>query len=431
MTGSGPGEIAHATTMPAGAILAAVTPPLLDAEPACPEAGPRPTDAPPSRRLRAVRRPFGTIDRRTWDALAARNPWATPFARWAVHRAWWDAYGANAHDETLVLLEADPPRGTPDDPSETLLAIAPLMHRHEIEPGDAARRTAIRHGSEAVLTPVPPTATAIFMGASYHADYATLLAAPDDLAAVTEAVVDYLAGEGRQDVPWDVVDLRRLRCTDPATDALALAFGRREISEGWTLTLEREDVCPVVELPAAGGVDALLAELDKKDRHEIRRKLRRAEAVGPVRLVDAADPLAELDAFVDLHQRRWGADGLFPPTEGGRQSRRFIERLFELAWPEGFVCLSFLDVDGRRVGAAITLDDGVTVYYYNAGIDPDAAALSPGVLLTERLIRRAIDLGRRRFDFLRGNEPYKYAWGAVDEPIARILVRRTGQAAYA
>ncbi len=401
-----------------------MTHPALDAEPACPEVGSAPADAPSPRRLRALRRPFGTIERRTWDALAARNPWATPFARWAVHRAWWDAYGANAHDETLVLVEADRPAVAGDAAPAEPVAIAPLMHRHELEPGDAVRRTAIRHGAEAALTPVPPTAKAVFMGASYHADYATLLAAPEDLPAVAEAVVDYLASE-RHEVPWDVVDLRRLRCADPATDVLALAFGRREIIEGWTLTLEREDVCPVVELPEAGGFEALLARLDKKDRHEIRRKVRRAEAVGPVRLADAADPLAELDAFVDLHQRRWGADGLFPPTEGGRQSRRFLERLFELAWPEGFLCLSFLEVGGRRIGAGITLDDGTTIYYYNAGIDPDAGALSPGVLLAERLIRRAIELGRRRFDFLRGNEPYKYAWGAVDEPIARLLVRRT------
>ncbi len=404
-----------------------MTSPTLDAEPACPEAAAR-TDVPSARRLQVVRRPFGTLDPRTWDSLASRNPWATPFARWAVHRAWWDAYGTNAHDETLLVVEAE----AVADSSAAPIAIVPLMHRHEVEPDDAARRTVLRHGSPVSLTPVSPSAKAIFMGASYHADYATLLAAPEDLPAVAEAVADYLAGTSAtviDRIPWDVVDLRRLRCADPATDALALAFGRREVAEGWTVTVEREDVCPVVELPTSGGFEALLAGLEKKDRHELRRKVRRAEGVGQVRLVDAADPLAELDTFVDLHQRRWGAEGLFPPTEGGRQSRRFLERLFELAWLEGWVCLSFLEIGGRRIGAGITLDDGTTVYYYNAGFDPEASALSPGVLLAERLIRRAIELGRRRFDFLRGNEAYKYSWGAVDEPIARLLVRRPAGAA--
>ena len=52
------------------------------------------------------------------------------------------------------------------------------MHRHVIEPTDAVTHTSIRHGDEPHLTAVPPTACAIYFGASYHADYATLLAAP-------------------------------------------------------------------------------------------------------------------------------------------------------------------------------------------------------------------------------------------------------------
>ena len=65
-------------------------------------------------------------------------------------------------------------------------------------------------------------------------------------------------------------------------------------------------------------MDDYLATLGKKERHEIRRKVRRAEAVGEVRLDDSADPLADLEAFIDLHQKRWGADGLFPDDAGRR-----------------------------------------------------------------------------------------------------------------
>ena len=60
----------------------------------------------------------------------------------------------------------------------------------------------------------------MFFGASYHADYATLLAAPGDLPAVAEAAADYLAhgGDPGHPRPWDAVDLRRLRCGDPSAD---------------------------------------------------------------------------------------------------------------------------------------------------------------------------------------------------------------------
>ncbi len=394
----------------------------LDAEPACP--GPIATPdgqahvaigSTPS--LRIERRSLAEIEPATWDALAARNPWSSPFSGWAFQRAWWDAYGANAHEETLVLYQTDAPMGA--EP----LAIVPLMHRHEVEPEDALTHTRMRHGADIELTPVPPTATAVLMGASYHADYATILAAPADLPSVAEALAGYLALPSERR-PWDVVDLRRLRCGDPTADALAAAFGPREIAEGWTLNVEREDVSPVLTFPAGIDMDGYLATLGKKTRHEIRRKVRRAEAVGEIRLDESPDPLADLEIFITLHQKKWGADGLFPDTPGGAQSRVLFRRLFELHGPDGPLRLTFLSIGGRRIAAGIHFETSDTYLYYNAGVDPDARDLSPGVLMINALIARALAAGVRRLDFLRGDEPYKYDWGGVDEPIQRVLVRR-------
>ena len=404
-----------------------MTTPALSAEPVCPGAvsgSQRTATASTSildRPLAAFRRPFDSIPAATWDALAARNPNATPFSSWAFQRAWWDAYGANAHDETLVILPVDA-AGAAIAGAEPV-GIMPLMHRHEVEPTDAADHTRMRSSAEVEMTPVPAGAKAIFFGASYHADYATVLTAPADLEAVSEAVAAHLASS---DGPaWDVVDLRRLRCGDPAAEALAAAFGRREAAGGWTLNLEREDVCPVVSLPVDGDFEAFLGTLGKTERHEIRRKLRRAETVGPISLARSADPLADLPAFIELHQKRWGEAGLFPETPGGAMSRQFFRRLFELLGPDGPLVLSFLAVGERRIGAGIHLIDGTSLLYYNAGIDPDARELSPGVLMVASYVQAALAGGARRMDFLRGDEPYKYEWGARDEPIQRLLVRRS------
>ena len=384
--------------------------------PAGSEAG---RQAPRPRSLLAVRRPFDSIEPATWGRLAAATPWATPFSRWAVHRAWWDAYGPNAHEETLVVT--DPAAPDPANP----VAIIPLMHRHEVEPDDVILRTRMRAAGHADLTPVAPTAKAVFFGASYHADYATVLADPASLPAVAAAVADALADPApNHPGPWDVVDLRRLRCGDPAADALGDALAERAPARGWVVTREPEDVCPVLALGDGLDFDGYLATLGRKERHEIRRKVRRAEAAGAVRLLRSRDPVGDLAAFVDLHQRRWGEDGLFPPTPGGDQSRLFFRRLFELAGDDT-AQLHFLVVGGRRIAAGVWLDDGQTIFFYNAGVDPEARELSPGVLLVARAIEGALALGRRRFDFLRGDEPYKYEWGAVDEPIQRLLVVRT------
>ena len=101
-----------------------MTPTTLDAEPACPApAEPRQPPIPTSRALRAERRAIADIPQATWDALAARTPWATPFSGWAFQRAWWDAYGENAHDETLIVSADGPGDPGGDEP----IAIVPLM----------------------------------------------------------------------------------------------------------------------------------------------------------------------------------------------------------------------------------------------------------------------------------------------------------------
>ena len=62
----------------------------------------------------------------------------------------------------------------------------------------------------------------------------------------------------------------------------------------------------------------------------------------------------------------------------------------------------------------------------SSGLDPAAfAALSPGVVLTAAAIERAIDLGRAEFDFLRGDEEYKYRFGAIDHSIYRLTLQRS------
>lgn len=372
---------------------------------------------------------FSDIPRSTWDRLLAATPAATPFSRWTLHAAWWHAYGETSHEEYLVVVpeaRGDRPLADPDAP----IAIVPLMHRHEVEPGDAASATALRR-RHAAGTDLRPDAKAVFMAASYHADYATILAAPDDLPAVAAAVTASLAGPpdpGHGTAPWDVVDLRRWRDDDPALPALQAAFETAGARAGWEVIREVEDVCPVVTLPAGGTWDDYLATLDKKARHEIRRKIRRAEAAGEVRFSPAPLDAATVERFIDLHQARWGANGLFPDTEGGARSRRFLHRLTELEAAEGpdaMLQLGLVHVGDRLIFASAGFDDGRTTCFYNAGMDPEARELSPGVTGAAAYIRDRLEAGRTRFDFLRGNESYKYEWGAVDEPIHRLIVLRT------
>ncbi len=360
------------------------------------------------------------IPRAAWDSLVAATPSATPFLRWTFHRAWWDAYGETAHEQYLACMA--------DDGGESIRGIVPLMHRHEVEPQDAPTHTVVREHSP-TCADLPGEARAIFFGASYHADYATVLAAEADLGEVATAAAGALAGspdrtDGSQ--PWDLVDLRRLREVDPALPALESGFRRVGAHLGWRVSREQEDVCPVVTV-YGDTWDEYLATLDKTARHEIRRKLRRAESIGALTL-EISQPTPEvIDEFIRLHALRFGEDGLFPNNEGGRRSKHFIRRLaeLELAEPDGGqMHVALMRCGGKLVLALVAFDDGQTCFLYNGGNDPEAGAVSPGVTGTALYFMDRMAAGRRRFDFLRGNERYKYEWGAVDEPIFRLLVER-------
>jgi CelD/BcsL family acetyltransferase involved in cellulose biosynthesis len=385
--------------------------------------------APPAEEAVLVCRPvdFSAIPRAAWDRLLALTPAASPFSRWTFHRAWWDAYGTSAHEQYLVCVA---PSDLESRDPDAIRAIVPLMHRHAVEPEDESTHTVLRRRSvEIERTLVSAEAKAIYFGASYHADYATVLCAQADLPAVAAAVTDALAGDpdprhGSQQ--WDVVDLRRLRQADPALPALENAFETRAAKDNWTVLREIEDVCPVVTAPS-GDWDEYLATLDKTARHEIRRKLRRAAVVGDLSIEISPPTFDAVEKFIALHIARFGDRGLFPDNDGGARSRAFIHRLAELELAEadtGQLHVGLVSCGPRLVWAALAFDDGATCFLYNAGMDPEASAASPGVTGTAEYLRDRLAAGRRRFDFLRGDEPYKYEWGAVDEPVERLLIRR-------
>jgi CelD/BcsL family acetyltransferase involved in cellulose biosynthesis len=372
---------------------------------------------------RLLRLPFGDIPRIDWDRLHAVTPAATPFSAWTFHRAWWDAFAASAEEHYLVLdSSAGAMPSARGSGGWAISAIVPLMMRESgasptnappgLGPGPAASFG--RDGGRSLRT--------LYFAASYHADYATLLAARSDLPAVAAGLARHLA-EQLAAGSCDTVDLRRLAETDPALDLLAAAWRELGPHHEAMVRLEPEDVCPVVDL--ATDWHTQLGRLDKKTRHEVRRKLRRAERQGPVELRYLPLDGESADRFILLHQARWGSAGLFAAGEDGDRNRLFLRRLAELEaaeGPEARFHLGEVVVGGHTVYALAGFASGGTCYFYNAGMDPDARDLSPGIVGTTTYLRDRIDRGDRRFDFLRGDEAYKYEWGANDVRLTRLVI---------
>jgi CelD/BcsL family acetyltransferase involved in cellulose biosynthesis len=155
-----------------------------------------------------------------------------------------------------------------------------------------------------------------------------------------------------------------------------------------------------------------LRMLPKKHRHEIRRKQRRfVQAVGEPLLERRTDP-ATLDAFVEMHRSATGEKGSFI-TE---RMKTFFSVLIE----DADASIDLLTVDDRPVAAAFGFADAGAYYLYNLAYAADLADSSPGIVLLSAMIEQAIVTGLIRFDFLKGDERYKYQMGAFDRPLSIV-----------
>jgi len=191
----------------------------------------------------------------------------------------------------------------------------------------------------------------------------------------------------------------------------------------------RGEVCPVADLPATWNEYA--HRLGKKRRGNIGYAERQLEKHGgrvEFGVADEATLPEDLSAFFALHQRRWNARTL-PGAFAGTRARRFHEDAAQSLLAGGFLRLHTLRAGGRVAAALYCFHKGATTYYYAGGFEPTLARYSPGTVLTARAIRHAIEAdGATAFDFLRGNESYKYGWGAGDVYNERILIGRRGVA---
>jgi CelD/BcsL family acetyltransferase involved in cellulose biosynthesis len=243
-------------------------------------------------------------------------------------------------------------------------------------------------------------------------DYMDFVMAPGEEKESLSALLDALQGED-----WTELELRGLAAGSP-TLALLPSLARDRALE---VCVEREAVCPQLDLPSTW--DDYLAQLGKKNRHELKRKIRRlystAVSVGLFALRTPAEVGEGMDTFLQLMTLKSDKAQFMTP-----QMERFFRRAAVALAEEGLVALYMLEMDGRRVASALCFEDENEVLLYNSGYDPELSYLSIGLISKALVLRSAIEEGRRHLDFLRGNEPYKYDLGGRDVEVHRCLIRR-------
>lgn len=314
-----------------------------------------------------------------WDELARQGISDTPFQHLAYQKAWWthlQPAGATLH--TII--------GRHDDGQLVglvcLYVVNGLVH---------------------------------FNGCVEETDYLDAIVLPEYAEELWTAVFDHLQ---REDFPsWHAIDL----CNVPQASPSRVFVPQLAAQYGLSFTESVHEVCPVVQLPRS--FDDYLESLDSKQRREIRRKLRRAQGAEAVMtLVGPGDDLeTAVNEFLDLlakstlEKRDWLND----------KRRAVFHETAKAALEDGSLLLMFMEIGGKKASALFNFDYRNHVLVYNSGLDPTAfGPLSLGEVLTAKAIEWAIENGRETFDFLRGDEAYKYRFGAEDTMVYKLHIKK-------
>jgi CelD/BcsL family acetyltransferase involved in cellulose biosynthesis len=316
-----------------------------------------------------------------WNALLHRSRLDTFFLTWEFQHTWWRCSGAG----TLWVLAYR-------DQTE-LVAIVPL---YVVEVAGAQH---VR-----------------LVGGTEVADYLDFIVFPGHEEAVIGQTLDWLTGP---DAPtWDVLEWVNV----PEAGVIYTSLPALAAVRGWQVDSRFEDVCPIIPLPDTW--DGYLALLNKHQRHEVRRKMRRIEEEAQARwyIVDASHDLAAaVDQFITLHELSSPDKDAFMTAE----MQRFFHALARAMLDAGWLQLSFIEVNGEVAASMYCFDYNDSILVYNSGYAPDKySQFSPGIVLLSRCIEYAIQLGKRKFDFMQGNEEYKYRFGGQDTRVHRVTVKR-------
>jgi len=325
---------------------------------------------------------FSEINPQTWNALVEQSIADTPFSRYEYLSEWWRTRGGGEwQNAELVLVSATE--------NDQLIGIAPLF----LEEYD---------GRKALL----------LVGSIEISDYLDLIVREADLSRFISGLIDFLASSLAGS--WSSLDWYNLPDNSPTLAALKADSEQR----GWNY--HEEIYRPTPRIALNGSFEEYLSRIDKKQRHEIKRKMRRADESGRVRfhVVDQdVDIEPELESFFHLMIQDPGKAEFLHEVMRDQMSKSI-----RIAHDQGYLWLAFLEVDGVKAAASLNFDYKNKLWGYNSGVSREHMEFSPGWVLMGHTIQWCCENGRSEFDFMRGDEDYKYRFGGVNSYVMRARV---------
>ncbi|MFC2020554.1 GNAT family N-acetyltransferase [Chloroflexota bacterium] len=255
--------------------------------------------------------------------------------------------------------------------------------------------------------------TVSFIGSVDVCDYLDFIITPGEETAFFSALLN--------DLKQKDISCLALRALRPDSTVLTnLVDIARD--QGHEVLCQPEDVSVELDLPSTW--EEYLEALATKQRHEVRRKLRRLLEAGKVNFHTIEDSAAVnngMDTFLKLFSESRSDKANFLTS----QKESFFRALADTMTEGGLLRLGILELDALPTAMIMYFDYNDCTYLYNSGYDPQYNSLSVGLLSKVLCIKESIQEGKKKFDFLKGNEAYKYHLGGREVPLynCQITIR--------
>jgi len=215
---------------------------------------------------------------------------------------------------------------------------------------------------------------------------------------VLDGFIAYLVKDKQS---WDIMWLSELPEDSSTNELLPSILSKYRLE----YLSEEQSRCPYIELPPTWG--EYERTLSRTTRNNVKMYSKRIARSGMVehKTIDDRQAIASaMDDFFSLHEGRWRDD------ERGHDRTETIKSFHHHAAVKlsDNLNLYFMLLDNKKIASIYSYDYDSTRYFYWIGWDKDYAHCSPGFIAIANRIEDAIQRGMKGFDFLRGDEPYKY-----------------------
>ena len=252
--------------------------------------------------------------------------------------------------------------------------------------------------------------TASFLGSESVCDYQDMIVAKENGDSFCAALLNFLHSKG--------IKKLQLGALLPASNTMQFL---PEVCKSMGCLCEVELAGNSSEILLPSTWDEYLLQLDKKQRHEVRRKVKRLQEVGEVTysVEDKVQVLErELPLFFTMFaESRADKDQFLTAT-----MKRYFESLMRGLAENGMARLGILRVNAQPLGVTFGFEYANTFYLYNNGYSVEHRKLSPGVLSKVFNIQYCLNQKLAHFNFLKGDEVYKKRLGATFHPLYRLVI---------